>query len=125
MSAAQKAFEAQMFAKNHYKKLLTAKSSLRHFKEKHRGSPQSISKTVTPLDRYEYNTTNAKICSKLTEIYKTPDTALRKYRRSKDKYSRSMNEQTLRQEHRTISKTNVDIFERILCAKSTVGEDWK
>lgn len=110
MSAAQKAFEAQMFAKNHYKKLLTAKSSLRHFKDPPKGNAQSIAKTVTPLDRYEYNATNAKICSKLTEIYRTPDTALRRYRRSKDKYSRSMNEQTIRQEHRSISKDNVDIF---------------
>lgn len=52
MSAAHKAFEAQMFAKNHYKKLLTAKSSLRQFKERGRSNTQSISKTVTPLDRY-------------------------------------------------------------------------
>jgi hypothetical protein len=122
---AQRAFEAELFAKHHYRKLLTAKSSLTpratlpHPPTPHHG--------LSPLDRYEHRTTNNKICSKLTEIYKCPETAFRRYRRkSSSKGSgQSIHEQTMRQQGETISRSNVQMFERILCAKSSIAEDWK
>lgn len=70
----QKAFEAELFAKQHYRKLLTAKSSIGKML-KRATSPGPVPlpvSSLTPLDRYEYQTTNNKICSKLREIYKCP-----------------------------------------------------
>lgn len=92
---AQKAFEAELFAKNHYRKLLTAKSTLTP------RVPQphlTITHGLSPLDRYEHRTANDKICSRLTEIYKCPETSFRKYRRSNSNKGtgRSMYEQTVR-----------------------------
>lgn len=122
----QKAFEAELFAKQHYRKLLTAKSSLS--KLPHRNSPKTIptpTRTVSPLDRYEHRATNTKICLKLREIYECPKTPLRKYRRSSEKNAKSALASTVREQNRSISKENVDMFERILCARSTITEDWK
>jgi hypothetical protein len=118
---AQKAFEAELFAKHHYRKLLTAKSTLTP-RVPHAPHP-TITHGLSPLDRYEHRTTNDKICSKLTEIYKCPETPFRKYRRSNSNKGtgRSMYEQTVKQQGETISKDNVQMFERILCAKSSIA----
>ena len=65
MSTNIKAYEQQQFAKHHYRKLISAKTTLTHLKE-----PQScifpMSRTLTPLDKYEYRLANDKIRSKLT-----------------------------------------------------------
>jgi hypothetical protein len=109
MMKSQRAFEAEMFAKHHYRKLLTAKSTLAEKMRPNKGSiSYTANKTLSPLDRYEHRVTNDKICTKLTEIYKCPETALRKYRRKiREKSARSMNEQTLREQGKTIVKGNV------------------
>ena len=105
----QRAFEAEMFAKHHYRKLLTAKSTIAEKMRQNKGIIfYTANKTLSPLDRYEHRERNDKICTKLTEIYKFPETALRKYRRnSREKRARSMSEQTLREQGKTIVKGNV------------------
>lgn len=119
----QKAFEVELFAKQHYRKLLTAKSSLA--KTMHPNPPPNPIRTISPLDRYEHQTENSKICHKLREIYKCPETTFRKYRRSSDKKTKPSRNHSTREENRSITQDNLGIFERILCAKSTISEDWK
>lgn len=64
-----RAYEQQQFAKHHYRKLIAAKSTIKHFKPQNRQLNYSASRTLTPLDRYEYTLANDKIRNKLSEIY--------------------------------------------------------
>ena len=50
MSANLKAYEQQQFAKHHYRKLISAKTTLGSFHSNNQSIP--LSRTLTPLDKY-------------------------------------------------------------------------
>ena len=72
MSCNQKTYEAHQYAKQHYQRLLSARSSVGKMKRSNGDREYSCNRTLTPLDRFEYQLTNDKLCNKLVEIYKEP-----------------------------------------------------
>ena len=81
-------YEEQQFAKHHYRKLITVKPTIKHFQ-----TPKTIhysaSRTLTPIDHYEYTLANDKIRNKLTEIYKESADRVKKKRKRKNQHHRS------------------------------------
>jgi hypothetical protein len=90
MSQNLKAYEQQLFAMHHYRKLIAAKATITHFKEP-KDSAHCHSRTLTPLDRYEYQLTNDKIRSKLVEIYKDKSGRPKRPKEEQRKHSKSVN----------------------------------
>ena len=134
MTCNQKTYEAQIYAKQHYLRLLSARSAVQQFKNGSRGRSYSSNRTLTPQDRFEYQLTNDKLCHKLMEIYQDPP------RRPKPKQKRSKKEggdgkgkalNTVNTLHssltnpQSVQSQNVRLFQRLLDVKSAVGEDWK
>jgi hypothetical protein len=113
MATAYQLYQAEQYAKHHYRQLLTAKSSVRQLTA--RPSPASLPRTPTPQDKYEFRLTNHKLCNRLTQIYEKPPSPSPRPARPRSSALRP---------HASLEQDNMLIFERILTAKSTLG-DWK
>lgn len=90
MSTNIQKYQQHQFAKYHYRKLLEAKTTLTQFR-KAKKQPVTISRTITPLDRYEYELTNDKIRNKLLDIYKESADRIKIQKKKKRKQSKSVN----------------------------------
>ena len=76
-------------AKHHYRKLISAKTTLTCFGRDAKPLPLT-SRTITPLDRYEFNQTNERIRSRLIDIYKEPPSRVKTQRKRQKKRNKSM-----------------------------------
>jgi arginine/lysine/ornithine decarboxylase len=118
MSARLQAYEQHQFARHHYRNLVSAKTTLAHTKT--HSQSFSLSKTLTPLDRFEYKLANDKIKNKLTEIYDQKPVRV-KSKRKKQKLSRASSF-SHKENARTLKEENAKLYERILSTRSTIGD---
>ena len=72
MNCNQKSFEAHMYAKQHYQRLLSARTTISHSNNRRNSLEHSTNRTLNPLDKFEFHLANEKLCNKLVEIYQVP-----------------------------------------------------